>query len=177
MKLFAVLALAIGLLTGAATANAASGVPPADKAALTSTLEAVVKQAESGNIPSVDATIDTLKGAVEKGKAIIAAVAAQDPANRKVLEFVAASVDKMYGETLQSIEDNWHRGDAVHLAGLGETYDKIAKDSPAIVAIDSVVHPVTAILALQAYKKDQKTKHLNQVAAELKELLEAMKNL
>lgn len=177
MKLFAALALAVSLLIGASTVDAASGVSPADKAALQSTLEGVVRQAESGSLSSVDAAIETLNGAVEKGKAIIGAVSAQDSANRKVLEFVAASVDKMYGETLQSIEDNWHRGDAIHIAGLGETYDKIAKDSPAIVAIDSVVHPVTAILALEAYKRDKKKEHLDQVVAELRELLDAMKHL
>ncbi len=177
MKRFAAVALAVSLLIGASTANAASGVSPADKAELTSTLVSVVKLAETGKLASVDSVIDTLKGAVEKGKAVIAAVAAQDSVNRKVLEFVAASAGKMYDETLQSIEDNWHRGDAIHLAGMGETYDKIDKGSPANVAIDAVVHPVTAVLALEAYKKDQKKEHLDQVAAELNELLDAMKNL
>ena len=177
MKLLVALTFVIGVVTASLTAHAASGVSPADKAALTSTLEGVVKQVESGTLANVDPVIETLKGAVEKGKAIIAAVAAQDASNRKVLEFIAASVGKMYGETLESIEHNWHKGDAIHLAGLGDIYDKIAKQSPAIVAIDAVVHPVTAILALQAYKKDQKKDHLDQVVTELKELLDAMKAL
>lgn len=169
--------LAVGLATLPSTVNAASAVAAADKAAIITTLEGVIKQAEADTIKDVDPVIATLKGAIEKGKAVIATVAAQDSTNRKVLEFVAANVDKIYGETLESIETNWHKGGAIKAAGMGAVYEKVAEHSPASVAINTVVHPVTAILALQAYKKDQKRDHLNQVVTELKELIDGMKNL
>lgn len=177
MKLLFAYALAIGLAIVAPVANAASVLSPADRTAITTTLNDVIKQAEAGAIKDVDPVITTLKGVAEKGKVILGALAAQDAANRKVLEFVAANVDKIYRETLESIETNWHKGGAIKAAGLGSIYEKIEERGAASAAINMVVHPVTAILALQSYKKDQKKAHLEQVVTELKELIDYMKNL
>ena len=114
---------------------------------------------------------------VEKGKAVIVAVVAQDAANGEVLEFVASNVGKMYSETLESVETKWHKGGAIKAAGLGSIYEKIDNRSAPSAAIDMMVHPVTAILALQAYNKDQNKAHLQQVVTELKKLIEKMGNL
>jgi len=177
MKLLLAILAAVGFVAMPSMGNAQSGVAPADKTAIVSSLEGIIKQAETGSIKDVDPVIAALKGVVEKGKAVVAAVAARDAANRKLLEFVGASVDKMYGEDLESIETNWHKGGAAKTAGPGADFEKVDERSPASAAMTSVIHPVTAILALQAYKKEPQKAHLDQVAKELKEQIERMASL
>lgn len=172
MKLLPALALALGLgfAVTAADVHAEDVVPAADKAAYKATLQEVIKEAASGKVADVDAAVAKLNKVVETGAGWCKTHAAKDAKNQKALEFVAASVDKMKAETLESIEANWHQGKAMKDAGAGD-YATIDQTSAAASLLDTVIHPVTAIIALNEYKKDQKKDHLDQVVSELEELV------
>lgn len=176
MRHLLTLATVLGLAFASPLAHAESIVPAADVAAVDAILKEVIKEAASGKVADVDGAVAKLNTAVEKGKAMIALVAAKDEANKKALEFVAAHADKMKTETLETIEANWHAGKAMKDAGAGD-YEKIDQAGAAAAAMDTVIHPVTAILALQEYKKDQKKDHLDQVVSELEELVGHLKHL
>jgi len=77
--------------------------------------------------------------------------------------------------SLEDIEKLWHDGGYAKKEGID--IHKFDHFDEVMCHYDAVVHPATAIICLNEYKKDNKEEHLDQVKDELSEVIEHMKHL
>jgi len=101
---------------------------------------------------------------------------AETPAEeKKIMQAVIDDSARMKTLSLSDIEAQWHEGGALKAKGvdLGK-YDHF---SEVLCHVDAVVHPATAIICLNEYKKTKKTELLDQVKAELQEVVQHLKHL
>ena len=94
---------------------------------------------------------------------------------KKLMKLCIDNAEKMSAMSLEEIEAQWHDGEAITKAGLDvKGFDHFGE---AMCHADGVIHPATAIICLNAYKKDQKQEHLDQVKDELSEVVSHFKHL
>ena len=97
------------------------------------------------------------------------------PEEAKMMELVIANADKMKSLSLEDIEAQWHEGGKLKANGVDlNKYDHF---SEVMCHLDAVVHPATAIICLKKYKETKKADLLEQVQAELQEVIEHLKHL
>jgi hypothetical protein len=85
------------------------------------------------------------------------------------------NAQKMKGLSLSEVEAQWHEGS--FLKGQGVNMDKYDHFSEVMCHYDTVVHPATAIIALNEYKKTNNEDYLEQVKDELAEVIQHLKHL
>ncbi|WP_135078451.1 hypothetical protein [Terasakiella sp. SH-1] len=134
-----------------------------------------ISAALSGKIDNVDAVMADQKKLIALGVAGCRAYAQEDATHKAMMELVASSAEKMTAMSLEQIEEAWHEGGA--LAEIGVDVDDIEHFGTAISLMDAVVHPATAYIALQEYKKTGEAELLVQVKDELSEVLEHMSHI
>ncbi|MBW2647617.1 MAG: hypothetical protein JRE23_15880 [Deltaproteobacteria bacterium] len=97
------------------------------------------------------------------------------PTEAKIMKITIDNAKKMTTLTLDEIESQWHEGGALKAKGIDiSTLDHFAE---VMCHYDAVVHPATAIICLNEYKKTQKEELLEQIEAELAEVREHLKHL
>ena len=100
----------------------------------------------------------------------------ETPANeKKIMEWVIEQGPKMTSLSLDEIEKLWHDGG--FLKGKGIDIDKFEHFDEVMCHYDAVVHPATAIICINEYKKDKSEEHLDQIKDELAEVIEHIKHL
>lgn len=130
----------------------------------------VIQSIVTEDTENLDALISKLEKATNLGLDLAKEVSKEEPEGEKLLGFLTDNVDKIKKESLDTIETNWHQGGEYKKADI--SFDNFAQDSKIMSANDSVLHPITAIIALQQYKKDPDSSYLEQAQAELEEVLE-----
>jgi len=101
---------------------------------------------------------------------------AETPAEeKKVMQITIDNAQTMSSLSLAEIEPQWHEGGL--LKGQGVDISQFDHFSEVLCHYDAVVHPATAIIALEQYKKTGKEDLLEQVQAELAEVREHLKHL
>ena len=97
------------------------------------------------------------------------------PEEVKIMKITMENANKMASLTLNDIEAQWHEGGALKANGIDTSkYDHFAE---VMCHYDAVVHPATAIICLNEYKKTSNEDLLEQVKDELAEVREHLKHL
>lgn len=91
------------------------------------------------------------------------------PEDTAIMEVVIQNADVMKTLTLQQIENQWHSKQALLDKGINPK--KLDHNSLTGNLIDTVIHPATAYIALDKFKKTGDKKLLERVDQELSELL------
>ncbi len=100
----------------------------------------------------------------------------ETPANeKKVMEWTIDQAEKMITMSLKEIEKQWHDGGFLKKKGID--IEKFDHFDEVMCHYDGVVHPATAIICINKYKKDKNEEHLDQIKDELAEVVEHMKHL
>jgi hypothetical protein len=93
----------------------------------------------------------------------------------KIMKIIVENAGRMVSLTLDEIEDQWHEGGVLRANGVDiSAFDHF---SEVMCHYDAVVHPATAIICLNGYKKTKNAGLLEQVKAELAEVREHLKHL
>jgi hypothetical protein len=93
----------------------------------------------------------------------------------RMLQYTIDAANKMKSMSLEQIEEQWHEGG--YLKSKGIDISKMDHFDEVMCHYDSIVHPATAIICLQEYKKSNNEELLEQMKAELAEVAEHMKHL
>lgn len=95
--------------------------------------------------------------------------AESQPQDRKMMHLTVLNSERMKRLSLQDIEKLWHAGDYMRSHGID--INNLSHISDAMNYYDAIVHPVTAIIALEQYRQDGDAEHLTQVQDELTEVV------
>lgn len=131
-----------------------------------SVIEAIVTE----NVADMTGLINKLNKATEIGINFAKETAVKEPSGARLLGFLVDNVENIRKNSLEDIETNWHHGGEYTKAGIN--FDNFAQTSHVMSANDSVLHPITAILALNEYQKTQDPTYLEQAQSELEEVME-----
>lgn len=170
----------IKTLTRAVVLSAAMIVPSfsafaADINRYTEICNAVIRAAASGNVGNIDALVADLDEATAIGIEISQKTIAKHPEGKALLEHLIANIDVMKSASIDVIEHDWHHGGAFKAKGID--HDGFDHYGPVIGAKDAVVHPLTARVALAAYKQSPNEELLETVSEELQEIVGQLKFL
>lgn len=141
----------------------------ADKAGYEALIKEVIKAAASKSVADIDGLIAKLDKAAAIGADFCKEVAAKDAKNKPILDFTAASIEKMRATSSTDFEEQWHEGKAFKAAG--HDINLLDQTGMAASATDSIIHPLTARAALVAYKTAPSPELLKTVVEELEEVL------
>ena len=156
--------LAIGLmLQGLALPSYAADMTKYQKLA-----QDTIEQAKQGRIRDIDQLIAVQDQLIKIGVDACNEYAEKHPKSKKILELVTTSAGTMKQLSLHEIEEKWHEGGELKKHGYAIKDDHFGQVGN---LIDAVIHPATSFIALNRYKKDNKPEHLDQVVAELSEVL------
>lgn len=133
-----------------------------------------VSAIESGSV-DVDAMIANQERLVQLGVEGAREYGAMHGSSAALMNFVADRAPAMMAMTLDEIEAQWHEGAALNEIGLD--FRAIDHFGPEIGLMDSIVHPATALIALNAYRDDGSESHLDQVVDELFEVVEHLEHI
>jgi hypothetical protein len=129
--------------------------------------EDTISQVKTGKVKDINKLIRMQQRLVAIGKEACLEYAKKLPKDAKLLKLTAASADAMMNSTLSKIEADWHEQGVPKSKGISE----IEESSVAGSLYDAVVHPATSYIALKNYKKSKDKALLDQVHAELAEVL------
>ena len=127
-----------------------------------------IEQAQKGAISNVDELIEQQARLVQLGVEACNAYGNKHPKAKRILDLVTSNADMMKQLSLSEIEEKWHHGGELKKHGYTVKEDHFGAVGN---LIDAVIHPATTFIALNHYKKDRKPEHLDQVVAELSEVL------
>ncbi|MCB2082130.1 MAG: hypothetical protein H6908_02660 [Hyphomicrobiales bacterium] len=144
-----------------------------DKSDYEAGAKAVVASLVGGETSDIDGLIAKLDAVTAHGVALAKATAEKHQDGKTLLDFLVANIDKVKAASLESMEADWHHGGAFKSAGID--HDSFDHYGPVIGAKDAVIHPITAAVALKAYKEDNNEEHLEQAQEELEEILGQLK--
>lgn len=130
--------------------------------------EDTIKQVQNGQIDDIDLLITQQEKLVQIGVAACDDYASKNPKAKPVLGLVTSNAGNMKQLSLSEIEEKWHDGGELKKNGYEVKEDHFG---PVGNLIDAVIHPATTYIALSNYKKDRDKAHLQQVVAELSEVL------
>ena len=133
-----------------------------------------IEQAQNGKISDVDALIAQQAKLVQLGVEACTNYGNKHPKAKRILELVTSNADMMKQLSLSEIEEKWHHGGELEKHGYTVKEDHFGDVGN---LIDAVIHPATTYIALNHYKRDQKKEHLDQVIAELSEVLVHIQHL
>lgn len=94
---------------------------------------------------------------------------------KKIMKLVVEHADKMAELTLEQIEEQWHEGGVLKENDID--IDKYEHFSVVMCRLDAVVHPATGIICVNDYKKSKDDELLEQIKAELEEVVEHLKHI
>ena len=129
--------------------------------------EDTIKQAQDG-VKDIDQLIAQQEKLMQIGIAACDDYAKKHPKTKSVLELVTSNADTMKQLTLNEIEEKWHHGGELKKIGYEVKEDHFGQVGN---LIDAVIHPATTYIVLTKYKQDGNKEHLEQVVAELSEVL------
>ncbi len=135
----------------------------------------IIKESMKGESANIDAMIQKNETLIQMGIKGSRAYAASNPEFAKLLTLTADNADAMKAMSLDQIEEEWH--EFGFLSSHGIDAEAIEHFGAAISLMDSIVHPATAIIALRTYKQEPDEELLEQVKAELSEVLEHLKHI
>lgn len=130
--------------------------------------EDTIKQAQNGHIRDIDQLIAQQEILMQIGVAACDDYAKKHPKSKSILDLVTSNADTMKQLTLSEIEEKWHHGGELTKNGYEVKEDHFGQVGN---LIDAVIHPATTYIALNKYKNDGDKAHLDQVIAELSEVL------
>ncbi len=134
-----------------------------------------VQATMQGNV-NADDLISKQKQLIAMGVAGCKARAASNPEDSDVMNAVVENAETMQSLSLEAIEEAWH--DFGYLKSKGIDPESRYEHFAVVISLmDTVIHPATAVIALNEYKKDGNSDHLDQVADELSEVLEHIKHV
>ncbi len=165
MKTFTVsIALAVALLFGMNVVASASQVEKYQEIA-THSVE-VLASGEVSDIASLKADQEKL---MALGDEIIANARKNHPESADLIDFFVENIKHARHADLETIERDWHHFGAFKKAGID--YEKFDHYGPVIGAMDSILHPLTALVALEEFEKSKDTSLLEAAQGELEEIL------
>jgi len=131
--------------------------------------EDTIKQVENGHVNNIDQLIAQQEKLVHIGVDACNDYVSKNPTAKPVLGLITSNADAMKQLSLIEIEEKWHEGSELKKNG----YEEAQEDhfGPVNNLIDAVIHPATTYIALNDFKKDGNKAHLDQVVAELSEVL------
>ena len=133
-----------------------------------------IEQAQNGRIADVDDLIAKQAQLVQLGVDACNDYSKKHPKAKRILELVTSNAGSMKQLTLSEIEEKWHHGGELEKHGYTVKEDHFGDVGN---LIDAVIHPATTYIALNHYKRDKKPEHLEQVVAELAEVLVHIQHL
>ncbi len=95
------------------------------------------------------------------------------PKEAKIMKIVVENAKKVSSLTMDEIEEQWHDGGVLKANGID--IDKFDRFSEVISLYAAVVHPATAAICFNEYKKTKKEDLLDTVKDELEEIREHLK--
>lgn len=133
-----------------------------------------IDQAQNGKISNIDELIAQQEKLVQLGVDACNDYSSKHPKAKRILELVTSNAGAMKQLSLSEIEEKWHHGGELKKHGYTVKEDHFGAVGN---LIDAVIHPATTYIALNKYKRDQKPEHLQQVVAELSEVLVHIQHL
>ena len=130
--------------------------------------EDTIKQAQNGHVEDIDQLIAQQEKLMQIGVAACDDYAKKHPKAKRILGLVTSNAESMKQLTLGEIEEKWHHGGELKKNGYEVKEDHFGQVGN---LIDAVIHPATTYIALNKYKNDGDKAHLDQVVAELSEVL------
>lgn len=130
--------------------------------------EDTIKHVQTGRVDNIDVLIAEQEKLVQIGVAACDDYASKNPKAKPVLGLITSHAATMKQLSLNEIEEKWHDGGELKKNGYEVQEDHFG---PVSNLIDAVIHPATTYIALNDYKKDGNKAHLDQVVAELSEVL------
>lgn len=135
----------------------------------------VIQESMKGERANTEKMISQNEQLVKMGIESSRAYAAENSEHAKLLTLTADNADVMKAMSLEEVEEQWH--EFGFLASHGIDAESIEHFGPVISLMDSIVHPATAIIAVREYRKERDEEYLEQVKAELSEVLEHLKHI
>ena len=135
----------------------------------------VIRESMKGASANTEKMISQNEQLIEMGIAGSRTFAASNAKHSKLLTLTADNAAAMKAMSLDEIEEQWH--EFGYLAKHGIDAESIEHFGPAISLMDTIVHPATAIIAIHSYQKESDSEYLDQVKAELSEVLEHIKHI
>lgn len=145
-----------------------------DVTAYEEVVKETIRSVVSGN-PNVDELITQQKKLVELGVAACREHGEKHVKDSKFMGLVADNAKKMMGMSLDEIEEQWHEQEFLLSHGIDTEVE--GHFSKANSLADAVIHPATAYIALNEYKKTNDSTLLIQVKEELEEVLEHLEHI
>lgn len=133
-----------------------------------------IEQAQKGKIANVDELIEQQAKLVQLGVEACNNYGNKHPKAKRILDLVTSNADMMKQLSLSEIEEKWHHGGELKKNGYSVKEDHFGAVGN---LIDAVIHPATTYIALTHYKRDKNPQHLDQVVAELSEVLVHIQHL
>ncbi len=142
-----------------------------DKDAYVKTAKETIKKVKRGKVKEkdIDKLVANQQELIRLGIEGALAYAEISPNDRKMMHLTVLNSERMKGLSLEQIEKDWHAGDYMRAHGI--EINDIGNLSDAMNLYDAIVHPATAIIALEQYRKDGNAEHLTQVQDELTEVV------
>ncbi len=93
-----------------------------------------------------------------------------NPEHATLMNLAIDNNQTMKSLSLEEIEADWHQGGVAREHGID--WDGMPHFSPAVNAVEAVVHPATVYILLELYRDDGDAEHLMQAIDELNEVLQ-----
>lgn len=150
--------------------NASGNTLEQNKAQYQTLVQGVVQGIVSGDTSptNVKAWEAQLNQAANIGIEMSKQVMAQDPSGQALLGYLIKNVGQIKSSDLDTIEAQWHHGGAFPAEMKHDSFDHYGA---VIGAKDAVVHPLTALVALQQFESTQNPEFLQTAQAELEEII------
>ena len=127
-----------------------------------------------GHVSDIDYLLEQQARLVKLGVEACIQYSKKHPKAKRILELVTTNAETMKQLSLSEIEEKWHHGGEFKKMGYSVKEDHFGAVGN---LIDAVIHPATTFIALSHYKQDKKPEHLQQVVAELSEVLVHIQHL
>lgn len=152
-----------------------SNVMAADLVAFTKIAKSTMDEVHGGSVKDVDKLISMQEELIVIGQAAIKEYVAKNPASGEMLNLVSQNASTMKKMSLAEIEKEWH--EKGFLKGKGVSAALLEEKSVTGSLMDTIVHPATAIICLNEYKKTKNKELLQQVHDELEEVVHHVENI
>jgi len=167
------------LLTLSLTRAALAADPPAARAAdvdkYNTLLAASMAELDKGTSADLDAVEADQEELLLIGIEACREFGGEDAEFQPMMEFIIESIPTMRAMTLDEIERQWHEGGALEEAGFyNSTVEHFGKVNS---RMDMVLHPVTVMIALDAYRSAQNPMLLEHALDELEEVFEHLQHI
>lgn len=139
------------------------------------TAKKTMKAVKKNKVRNVDDLIEQQRELIRLGVEGCLEFAEKSPADAKMMHLIVLNSLKMQNLSLAEIEAEWHAGG--YLRAHGIDVDKFTQADVQINYYDAIVHPATAIIALNEYKKSPDSALLEQIHDELAEVVHHVEGL